>query len=103
MPLLSCQLATPLTSTPDPIASIPPETAFKLNSSTDRDSTVFQGSIMPESHGAQIPKKNVRIQCGKYLIRTLREDDASDRWASWMSDPEAMYLLNSPAQSWTKN
>jgi RimJ/RimL family protein N-acetyltransferase len=58
---------------------------------------------MQGSHGSKIPKKNARIQCGKYLIRTIKEDDASDRWASWMSDPEAMYLLNSPARTWTKN
>jgi len=57
---------------------------------------------MPGSHGAQIPKKNVTIDCGKYLLRTLKEEDASERWASWMSDPEAMYLMNSPKRSWTK-
>src|SRR5206468_2052517 len=29
-------------------------------------------------------------------------DDASDRWAEWLSDPEAMHMLNSPARRLTK-
>jgi RimJ/RimL family protein N-acetyltransferase len=58
---------------------------------------------MQGSHGSQISKKNARIQCGEYLLRTIKEDDASDRWASWMSDPEAMYLLNSPVRRWSKS
>ena len=52
---------------------------------------------------SKTPKKNVRIDCGKYFIRTIQENDASDRWASWMSDPEAIYMLNSPIRTWTKN
>jgi hypothetical protein len=32
-------------------------------------------------------QKKVRIHSEKYLIRTIEADDASDRWASWMSDP----------------
>ena len=58
---------------------------------------------MPTLHTAKIPKKVVRIHCGEYLIRTIKEQDASDRWASWMSDPDAMYLLNSPAKQWSKS
>lgn len=50
-----------------------------------------------------IPKKKVRIHSEKYLIRTIGMDDASDRWASWMSDPEAMHMLNMPARNWKKN
>jgi len=44
------------------------------------------------------PKKTVRLDCGKFLVRTATIDDASDRWASWMADPEAVYMLNSPVQ-----
>lgn len=58
---------------------------------------------MTTSHTVKIPKKVVRIHCGEYLIRTIKEEDASDRWASWMSDPDAMYLLNSPARQWSKS
>ena len=36
-------------------------------------------------------------------MRTIKEEDASDRWASWMSDPDAMNLLNSPARQWSKS
>jgi len=50
-----------------------------------------------------IPKKKIRIQSEKYLIRTIGVDDASDRWANWMSDPEAVHMLNMPARSWEKN
>ena len=50
-----------------------------------------------------IAKKKVRIHSEKYLIRTIEMDDASDRWANWMSDPEAMYMLNMPARGWNKN
>jgi RimJ/RimL family protein N-acetyltransferase len=48
------------------------------------------------------PKRNVRIDSEKYLIRTIEPDDASDRWASWMSDPEAMHMLNLRARTWKK-
>ena len=58
---------------------------------------------MTTLHTVKIPKKVVRIHCGEYLIRTIKEEDASDRWASWMSDPDAMYLLNSPAKQWSKS
>ncbi|HEY6258849.1 MAG TPA: GNAT family protein [Xanthobacteraceae bacterium] len=44
----------------------------------------------------------MRIQSENYLVRTLAGEDASDRWAGWMADPEAMYLLNLPARNWTK-
>jgi RimJ/RimL family protein N-acetyltransferase len=47
-------------------------------------------------------QKKVRIHSEKYLIRTIEADDASDRWANWMSDPEAMHMLNMPARSWKK-
>jgi RimJ/RimL family protein N-acetyltransferase len=57
---------------------------------------------MLTSSSVKIPKKAIRIHCGEYLLRTIKEEDASDRWASWMSDAEAMYLLNSPAKQWSK-
>ena len=49
-----------------------------------------------------ISQKPVRIHSEKYLVRTINADDASDRWASWMSDPEAMHMLNMPARTWKK-
>jgi RimJ/RimL family protein N-acetyltransferase len=52
---------------------------------------------------SNIPKKNVRIYSDKYLVRTIKLADASDRWAGWMSDPDVIYMLNLPARTWTKN
>jgi RimJ/RimL family protein N-acetyltransferase len=48
------------------------------------------------------PKRKVRIDSEKYLIRTIEPDDASDRWASWMSDPEVTHMLNLRARTWKK-
>jgi RimJ/RimL family protein N-acetyltransferase len=44
----------------------------------------------------------VRIATDKYVLRALAESDASDRWASWMSDPEVLRMLNAPPRSITK-
>jgi RimJ/RimL family protein N-acetyltransferase len=63
----------------------------------------FEGAIMQPQHHSKILKKNIRIQCSKYLLRTIKEDDASDRWASWMSEPEVMYQMNLSPRNWTKD
>jgi RimJ/RimL family protein N-acetyltransferase len=47
-------------------------------------------------------KRIVRIDSEKYLIRTIEPDDGSDRWASWMSDPEVMHMLNLRPRTWMK-
>ena len=52
---------------------------------------------------SRFPKRKVRLDCGKYIVRTITIDDASDRWASWMADPEASDMLNAPAQAMTKS
>jgi RimJ/RimL family protein N-acetyltransferase len=57
---------------------------------------------MPKPRQPIIPPKIVSIHSDKYLVRTIAADDASDRWAGWMSDPEATYMLNLPARAWTK-
>jgi RimJ/RimL family protein N-acetyltransferase len=63
----------------------------------------INGGIMPApNQSTKIPRKKVRIHSEKYLIRTLETDDASDHWASWMSDPEATSMLNLAARSWSK-
>jgi RimJ/RimL family protein N-acetyltransferase len=51
---------------------------------------------------SRVPKKNIIIHSENYLIRTLRADDASDRWADWMSDPQVINMMNMPVQHWTK-
>src|ERR1700687_736290 len=57
---------------------------------------------MKQSHH-KIAKKNISVDCGKYLLRTINIGDASDRWASWMTDPEAAYMLNAPARNLKKS
>jgi RimJ/RimL family protein N-acetyltransferase len=55
------------------------------------------------AHGpTSIAKKEVRIDSGDFLIRTLVLEDASDRWAAWMADPEVQYALNAPPRSTTR-
>jgi RimJ/RimL family protein N-acetyltransferase len=51
----------------------------------------------------KLPKKIVRVDCGKYFLRTLKSEDASDRWASWMADPKNLRLLNSAPRVMTRN
>jgi len=48
-------------------------------------------------------QSKVTIATDKYVLRALTERDASDRWASWMSDPEVLYMLNAPARRMTKS
>ena len=58
---------------------------------------------MPAPQQPKIPKKIVRVDCGKYFLRTLKSEDASDRWASWMADPKNLRLLNSAPRVMTRN
>jgi RimJ/RimL family protein N-acetyltransferase len=51
---------------------------------------------------ASAARKNVHLDCGKYFLRTVTVDDASDRWGSWMADPEASFMLNAPPRTMTK-
>jgi RimJ/RimL family protein N-acetyltransferase len=51
----------------------------------------------------EIPKKTVRIDSSDYLIRTLTPDDASERWAAWMADPEVAYMLNVKPRGMTRS
>jgi RimJ/RimL family protein N-acetyltransferase len=58
---------------------------------------------MQAPHQSRISRKIVKIHSKKYLVRSITADDASDRWARWMSDPETMHMLNMPARSWKKS
>jgi RimJ/RimL family protein N-acetyltransferase len=57
---------------------------------------------MPKPQPSRVPRKTVEIHAEKYLIRTIEPADASERWASWMSEPETRHLLNIPARSFGK-
>jgi RimJ/RimL family protein N-acetyltransferase len=49
------------------------------------------------------PKKKVWIEAGDYLIRTITPEDASDRWGTWMTDPEVARMLNAPVRTMSKD
>jgi RimJ/RimL family protein N-acetyltransferase len=51
----------------------------------------------------KFPKRRVRLDCGDYILRTITAEDATDRWAQWMEDPEASEMLNAPRQAMTRS
>ena len=57
---------------------------------------------MPAPHRPTVPRKRVRFESEEYLVRSLGTDDASDRWAQWMSEPELAQALNLPERRWSK-
>jgi RimJ/RimL family protein N-acetyltransferase len=58
---------------------------------------------MPKPPRPEIQKTAIRIDSENYFVRTITSDDASDRWASWMSDPGVTQMMNMPARHWTKS
>ncbi len=50
----------------------------------------------------KLAKKSVQLDCGPFLIRTLRPEDASERWAQWMSEPKNLRLLNAAPRAMTR-
>ena len=47
--------------------------------------------------------REIKIESGKYLIRSLTIEDASERLAAWFSDPNVHHALNARARSWSKD
>jgi RimJ/RimL family protein N-acetyltransferase len=50
----------------------------------------------------QIARKDLWFRCGRYFLRTVKREDASDRWASWLSDPWTVHVLNTVPRAFTK-
>jgi RimJ/RimL family protein N-acetyltransferase len=50
---------------------------------------------------ADMPNK-ISVDCGKYLVRSVTADDASDQWGRWLADAEASHLLNAPRRVMSK-
>lgn len=48
------------------------------------------------------PKRNVNIDCGLYVLRSITPDDATERWAHWMEDAEASEMLNAPRKAMSR-
>jgi RimJ/RimL family protein N-acetyltransferase len=58
---------------------------------------------MQTPRNARAPKRTLRFDCGKYVVRTIKREDASDRWATWLSDSWVTRVMNSPARSMTRS
>jgi RimJ/RimL family protein N-acetyltransferase len=54
---------------------------------------------MPSPGSERLSKREVWFKCNRYFLRTIKREDASDRWAEWLSDPWTVHVLNtSPAR-----
>ncbi len=49
-----------------------------------------------------VPRKDVHIESENFVVRTVGAADASDCWAGWMRDPEAMHMLNLASRAWSR-
>src|ERR1700753_1055247 len=49
---------------------------------------------MPPSQNAKPSRKDVWFKCNRYFLRTIKREDASDRWAQWLADPWTVHVLN---------
>jgi RimJ/RimL family protein N-acetyltransferase len=47
-------------------------------------------------------KKDLWFRCGRYFLRTVKREDASDRWAGWLSDPWTVHVLNTAPRTFSK-
>lgn len=43
----------------------------------------------------------VILETERFLLRSLKPSDASERWINWLRDPEVMAPLNAPIRAWT--
>src|ERR1700719_4131415 len=51
---------------------------------------------------AQAPKKDIWFRSGRYFLRTVKREDASDRRAGWLYDPWTVHVLNTAPRAFTK-
>ena len=49
---------------------------------------------MQSSRSDRPSRKEVWFKCNRYFLRTIKREDASDRWAEWLSDPWTVHVLN---------
>ena len=56
---------------------------------------------MGTSSDPRLSKKVGKFYCGRFVVRALRDQD-TDRMTAWLSDPEALEVLNLPARRLTK-
>jgi RimJ/RimL family protein N-acetyltransferase len=56
-----------------------------------------------QPHDPRPRKKELWFQAADYFARTIKREDASDRWAGWLSDPWIMHILNSAPKKLQKS
>jgi RimJ/RimL family protein N-acetyltransferase len=47
-------------------------------------------------------KKELWFPAGRYFLRTIKREDASERWAGWLSDPHTVHVLNTASRPMSK-
>jgi hypothetical protein len=52
---------------------------------------------------ARPAKQQLWFPAGRYFLRTIKREDASERWAEWLSDPWTVHVLNTPPRRMTKS
>lgn len=57
---------------------------------------------MQPPRSARPGKKQLWFPCGRYFARTIKREDASERWASWLSDAAIVHVLNPPPKKLQK-
>ena len=57
---------------------------------------------MQSSQKPRPAKKDLWFNAGRYFLRTVKREDASDRWAGWLADPWTTHALNSAPRKMTK-
>ncbi|MEA2919002.1 MAG: hypothetical protein QOJ15_11083 [Bradyrhizobium sp.] len=58
---------------------------------------------MQSPRSARPGKKELWFRCGRYYARTIKREDASERWASWFSDPWTVHVLNAAPKKLQKS
>jgi RimJ/RimL family protein N-acetyltransferase len=58
---------------------------------------------MPAPQQQRPKKKDFWFQCPNYFLRTIKREDASERWASWLSDRWTILVLNSAVRPYSKS
>lgn len=44
----------------------------------------------------RLPKSALWFPCGNVFLRTIKREDASERWAAWLADPWTVNAVNPP-------
>lgn len=53
--------------------------------------------------GSRLPKRELWFRSGRYFLRTIRREDASDRWAEWLTDSWTVHVLNAQPRKFQKS